>query len=106
VDLVRTVQREGGVVLLSDVTGVLDPEAVYDVALDVQAQDVAGVGAHLVLARGELDAAALPRPPTLTWALMTTGKPTRAATSSASSTVSATPPGETGMPNREKYCFP
>src|SRR5438270_9403131 len=49
---------------------------------------------------------ALPRPPTCTWALTTTGYPTRLAWATASSTVSATPPGDTGMPQRAKYCLP
>jgi len=49
---------------------------------------------------------ALPRPPTFTWALTTTGYPDASAWATASSTVSATPPLEMGMPNRAKYCFP
>src|SRR3954452_13325246 len=41
---------------------------------------------------------ALPRPPTLTWALTTTGAEISRAIDSASSGVSATPPGSTGTP--------
>ena len=44
----RAVEREGGVVLLLDVARLLDPEASDDVALDVEAEDVPGVGARLV----------------------------------------------------------
>ncbi len=54
-----TVEREAGVVLLVDVRRLLDPEALDDVALDVHAEDVAGVLAHLGLVVGELDAAGL-----------------------------------------------
>ena len=53
------VEREAGVVLLVDVGGVLDPHPLDDVALDVHAEDVPGVGAHLVGVVGELDAAGL-----------------------------------------------
>src|ERR1019366_6403827 len=49
---------------------------------------------------------ALPRPPTFTWALTTTGYPDSSACATAWSTVSATPPLEMGMPNRAKYCLP
>ena len=55
----RTVEREAGVVLLVDVARMLDPHPLHDVALDVHAEDVAGVGAHLVGVVGELDAAGL-----------------------------------------------
>src|SRR4051794_5094398 len=41
---------------------------------------------------------ALPRPPTLTWALTTTGAAISRAIASACSGVSATPPGSTGTP--------
>ena len=58
----RPVEGEAGVVLLGDVRGVLDPQAVHDVALDVEAEDVAGVQAHLVGVGGQLDAAGLPPP--------------------------------------------
>ena len=44
----RPIQGEAGVVLLGDVRGVLDPQAAHHVALDVEAEDVAGVQAHLV----------------------------------------------------------
>ena len=54
-----TVEREAGVVLLVDVRRLLDPDALDDVALDVHAEDVAGVLAHLGLVVGELDAAGL-----------------------------------------------
>ena len=53
------VEREAGVVLLVDVGGVLDPHPLDEVALDVHAEDVAGVLAHLGLVVGELDAAGL-----------------------------------------------
>jgi hypothetical protein len=56
------VEREGRVVLLRDVGCVLDPDDVDDVALDVHADDVPGVGAHLLRVRGELDAAGLAAP--------------------------------------------
>src|SRR4051794_33434548 len=49
---------------------------------------------------------ALPRPPTSTWALTTTGPPISAAAARASSGVSATRPSETGMPKRANSCFP
>ena len=58
----RTVEREAGVVLLGDVGGVLDPDDLDDVALDVEPEDVAGVLAHLVGVGGELDAAGLAAP--------------------------------------------
>src|SRR5438445_11553683 len=49
---------------------------------------------------------AFPRPPTWTWALTTTGYPALSAAATASSTVSATPPADTGMSKRAKYCLP
>ena len=50
---------------------------------------------------------ALPRPPTCTWAFTTTGyEPMASATLTASSTVVATSPGDTGMPNVAKNCLP
>ncbi len=50
---------------------------------------------------------ALPRPPTCTWALMTTGNwPIRSAAATASSTVSTASPFDTGMPNEAKNCLP
>ena len=55
----RAVEREAGVVLLGDVRGELDPHDLDRVALDVHAEDVPGVGAHLVGVVGELDAARL-----------------------------------------------
>ena len=55
----RPVEREAGVVLLVDVGGVLDPHPLHDVALDVHAEDVAGVRADLVGVVGQLDAAGL-----------------------------------------------
>ncbi len=54
------IEREAGVVLLVDVGRVLDPDALDEVALDVHAEDVPGVLAHLRLVVGELDAARLP----------------------------------------------
>ena len=59
VQLGPAVEGEAGVVLLGDVGRVLDPDAAHDVALDVHAEDVAGVGAHLVGVGGQLDAARL-----------------------------------------------
>ena len=53
------IERERRVVLLGDVAGVLDPHPLDDVALDVHAEDVAGVHAHLVGVVGQLDAAGL-----------------------------------------------
>ena len=49
---------------------------------------------------------ALPRPPTSTCALTTTGPPISAAAARASSGVNATRPSETGMPKRAKTCLP
>ena len=68
-----TVEREAGVVLLVDVGGVLDPDPLDEVALDVHAEDVPGVLAHLVGVDASLMPPALPRPPTCTCALTTTG---------------------------------
>ena len=59
VELGRTVEGEAGVVLLGDVGRVLDPQPLHDVALDVEAEDVAGVEAHLVGVGGQLHAARL-----------------------------------------------
>ena len=56
------VERERRVVLLGDVGRVLDPHDVHDVALDVHAEDVPGVRAHLVGVGRELDAAGLAAP--------------------------------------------
>ena len=58
----RPVEREAGVVLVLDVGRVLDPDPLDDVALDVHAEDVPGVGAHLVGVVGELDPAGLAAP--------------------------------------------
>ena len=58
----RPVEGEGGVVLLADVAGLLDPHRADDVALDVHAQDVGGVQAGLVGGVGQLDAAGLAPP--------------------------------------------
>ena len=55
----RAVEGEAGVVLLGDVGRELDPDDLDGVALDVHAEDVPGVGAHLVGVVGELDAAGL-----------------------------------------------
>jgi O-succinylbenzoate synthase len=65
VQLVRAVQGEAGVVLLGDVRGVLDPQPLDHVALDVEAEDVAGVQPGLVRVRGQLDAARLAAAPDL-----------------------------------------
>ena len=59
VQLGGTVQGEAGVVLLGDVSRLLDPKAPHDVALYVQAQDVAGVLADLGQRVGELHASSL-----------------------------------------------
>ena len=56
------VEGEAGVVLLGDVGGVLDPQPFDDVTFDVHAEDVAGMGSHLVGIVGELDAAGLAAP--------------------------------------------
>jgi len=58
----RAVQREAGVVLLGDVRGLLDPEPMHDMAVDVEPQDVAGVGPHIVDGGGELHASRLAAP--------------------------------------------
>src|SRR5262249_52034987 len=60
--LCRAVEGEGGVVLLLDVAGLLDPDDVDGVALDVHADDVGRVLAGLGLVVGELDAAGLAAP--------------------------------------------
>ena len=73
VELRRPVERERRVVLLVDVARLLDPEQLDHVALDVHAEDVAGVLAALVGVAASLMPPALPRPPTCTWALTTTG---------------------------------
>ena len=49
---------------------------------------------------------ALPRPPTSTCALTTTGPPSCSAAFRASSGVVATTPSDTGIPNRANSCFP
>ena len=56
------VEREARVVLLVDVAGLLDPEDVDDVALDVEADDVGRVLAGFRLVRRELHAAGLAAP--------------------------------------------
>jgi hypothetical protein len=55
----RSIEGERGVVLLGDVRRVLDPDALDDVSLDVEAQDVPGVESYLVDVVGELDPAGL-----------------------------------------------
>ena len=55
----RAVEQHRGVVLGGDVRGVLDPQRAHDVAVDVHAEDVAGVLARLGLVGGELHAAGL-----------------------------------------------
>ena len=57
--LLRAVEGEAGVVLLGDVGGDLDPDGLDDVALDVEAEDVAGVLADLVDVGRQLHAAGL-----------------------------------------------
>ena len=59
------VEGEAGVVLTGDVRGVLDPQPLDHVALDVEPEDVAGVGADLVGVVGQLDAAGLAAAPHL-----------------------------------------
>ena len=56
------IEREAGVVLLVDVGGMLDPQPLDGVTLDVHPEDGAGVGAHLVGVVGELDAPSLAAP--------------------------------------------
>ena len=55
----RTVEGEAGVVLLGDVGGVLDPDGLDDVTLDVETEDVRGVGSALVGVLGQLHTAGL-----------------------------------------------
>ena len=58
----RPVEREAGVVLLVDVGGVLDPQPLDDVPLDVHPEDAPGMGAHVLGGVGQLDAAGLAAP--------------------------------------------
>ena len=104
--LAAPVEREAGVVLLGDVGGVLDPQPLDHVALDVQAQDVPGVGTHLVGIVGQLHAAGLAAAAHFDLCLDHDGVAGLPPGRTASSTVSATPPLEVGMPNRAKYCLP
>ena len=53
------IEGEAGVVLAFDVRGVLDPQPLDNVALDVEAEDVAGVGAELCFVVGQLHATGL-----------------------------------------------
>ena len=92
------IERERRVVLLGDVGRVLDPDPLHDVALDVHAEDVAGVGANLVGVLGELDAAGLAAPADLHLRLDDDRIAGGLGARTASSTVSATSPAETGMP--------
>ena len=62
VELGGAVQGEAGVVLLGDVRRVLDPDARDHVALDVEAEDVAGVQADLVRISGQFHSARLATP--------------------------------------------
>ena len=62
-----------GVVLLGDVARVLDPDDLDGVALDVHAEDVAAWVRTSSAFAASLMPPALPRPPTWTWALTTTG---------------------------------
>ena len=55
----RAIQGEAGVVLLGDVGRELDPHRLYDVALDVQADDVSGVFTGLIGVGGKLHATGL-----------------------------------------------
>ena len=74
VQLGRPVEGEAGVVLLGDVRGVLDPQPVHDVALDVHARGwPRRAGAASSASSASLMPPALPRPPTFTCALTTTG---------------------------------
>ena len=107
VDLVRAVEREARVVLLRDVARTLDPHAPNDVALDVHAEDRRGVPRGPPRRRRELDAAGLAPPADLHLGLDDArGSRRTRPRSTASSTVSATPPGDVGIPNRAKYCLP
>ncbi len=65
VHLVGAVEREAGVVLLGDVRGVLDPQPLDHVPLDVEPDDVPGVQAHLVGVGGQLHASGLAPAPHL-----------------------------------------
>ena len=56
---VGAVEQEGDVVLLGDVAGLGDQQLLHDVALDVQAEDVLGVGVGVVGGGGVLDATGL-----------------------------------------------
>ena len=53
------IECEGRVVLLGNVGSVFDPHALDDVTLDVHAEDVSCMQAHLVCIRRELDATCL-----------------------------------------------
>ena len=53
------IEGEAGVVLAVDVRGVLDPQALDHVPLDVEPEDVAGVGAERGLVVGQLHAPGL-----------------------------------------------
>ena len=65
VELGPPVQGEAGVVLAGDVRGVLDPQPVDGVAVDVHAQDGGGVAADGVGVVGQLDAPGLAPAPHL-----------------------------------------
>jgi hypothetical protein len=54
------VQGEAGVVLAGDVRGVLDPQPVHGVAVDVHPEDLGRVAANGLSVVGQLDAAGLP----------------------------------------------
>ena len=62
---VGTVEQEGEVVLLGDVTGLGHQKFLDDMAFDVQSQDVRGVGVGVVSRRGVLHATSLAAPPGL-----------------------------------------
>ena len=59
VELGRPVEGEAGVVLLLNVGGVLHPEPLHHMALDVEPEDVAGMEADLVRVGSQLDPARL-----------------------------------------------
>ena len=80
--------------------------APHDVALDVHAEDVAGVVAHLVGVVGQLDAARLASAAHLHLRLDDDGVARLLGLAHRLVDRVATPPADTGMPKRAKYCLP
>ena len=84
------VERDRQVVLARDLRGRLDPEPPYDVAADVEPEDLAGPRRRLLRGRPRASRRpAFPRPPVSTCALTTTGPPSSSAACRASSGVVA-----------------